>query len=56
MRDNFKIIRNGDSVVLVDLMTCQKKVLNESEYKGKTDDEIIKTYKSLCVKSKNRKA
>lgn len=54
--EQFKIIKSNNNVILVDMITCQKKILCEAEYKDKTDEQIIQQYRVFCVKSDNRKA
>lgn len=53
--DRFKVIRNGGQVIIIDMNTCQKKILSQNEYLNKTDEEIIESYSAFCVRNMNER-
>lgn len=53
---DIKVVRNKENVTLVDMVTFQRLAINNIDVTKLSDEEIIKQYKSFCVRSENRRA
>lgn len=57
MKNNIFIERNDSKgeIILVNMNTCQKLIVKDSNMINKTDDEIIEIYKDFGVHSNNNR-